>query len=282
MATENIVMAASLGEGETTVGNAACEPHVQDLCRFLGSLGARIEGIESNVLRIEGVESLRGGEWTIGPDHVEVASFIGLAAVTGGDLTIDGVKTEDLISILPTFARLGVRWRSEDGAGSRPAGPGALHRGRHRRVHPEDRGRPVARVPVGLHVDRADGRDAGAGHGAPVREDVREPPVLHGQARLDGRPDHPLRPHRAVVTGPTRLRGQRMESPDIRAGMSMLLASLCAEGESTIGADLPDRQGLRADRRAAARARAPHRARPGLANPTGLSRIAAWRSQRPR
>ena len=122
MATENIVMAAALAEGETTIGNAACEPHVQDLCRFLGSLGADIQGIESNVLRVSGVESLRGGEWTIGPDHVEVASFIGLAAVTGGDVTIDGVRNDDLISILPTFARLGVRVEIGDGTVRVPPG----------------------------------------------------------------------------------------------------------------------------------------------------------------
>src|SRR5690349_10646546 len=98
MATENTVMAAVLTPGETVLGNAACEPHVQDLCRFLVSLGARIEGIESNVLRIEGVESLSGGEWEIGPDHIEVGSFIGLAAITGSDVTIDGVKQADLMS----------------------------------------------------------------------------------------------------------------------------------------------------------------------------------------
>ncbi|HEY8236369.1 MAG TPA: UDP-N-acetylglucosamine 1-carboxyvinyltransferase, partial [Gaiellaceae bacterium] len=109
MATENAVMAASLAQGETVIGNAACEPHVQDLCRFLVSRGARIHGIESNVLRIEGVESLRGGEWSIGPEHIEVASFIGLAAVTGGDLTIEACEPRDLISILPNFAKLGVR-----------------------------------------------------------------------------------------------------------------------------------------------------------------------------
>src|SRR5207302_5477272 len=82
MATENAVMAASLAPGETTIGNAACEPHVQDLCRFLVSLGAQIEGIGSNVLRIRGVEGLKGGEWVIAPEHIEVGSFIGLAAVT--------------------------------------------------------------------------------------------------------------------------------------------------------------------------------------------------------
>src|SRR6476661_6754801 len=108
MATENTVMAASLTPGETVIGNAACEPHIQDLCRFLVSLGAEIEGIESNVLRIRGVESLAGGEWRIGPEHIEVASFIGLAAVTGSDITIDDVEPKDLAGVLPTFERLGV------------------------------------------------------------------------------------------------------------------------------------------------------------------------------
>src|SRR5919198_5013979 len=108
MATENALMAAVLTPGETVLGNAACEPHVQDLCRFLVSLGARIDGIESNVLRVRGVESLHGGEWEIGPDHIEVGSFIGLAAITGGDVTIDGVKRADLVSILHAFEKLGV------------------------------------------------------------------------------------------------------------------------------------------------------------------------------
>ena len=236
MATENIIMAASLGQGETTVGNAACEPHVQDLCRFLGSLGARIEGIESNVLRIEGVESLRGGEWTIGPDHVEVASFIGLAAVTGGDLTIDGVKTEDLISILPTFARLGVRVEVGDGAVRVPPG---------QELYIED--------DIGGHIPKIEDGPWPAfpsdctSIALTVATQARGTVLLFEKMfenRLfftDKLVSMGARiilcdPHRAVVTGPSKLRGQRMESPDIRAGMSMLLASLCAEGESTIGA----------------------------------------------
>src|SRR2546425_293822 len=109
MATENAVMAASLAQGETVIGNAACEPHVQDLCRFLRSLGAEIDGIGSNVLTVRGVQRLRGGEWRIACEHVEVASFIGLAAVTAGDVTIDDVVPEDLAPILPSFERLGVR-----------------------------------------------------------------------------------------------------------------------------------------------------------------------------
>src|SRR5262249_3321086 len=113
MATENAVMVAALTPGETVIGNAACEPHVQDLCRFLGSLGARIEGIESNVLRVEGVESLSGGEWEIGTDHIEVGSFIGLAAITGRDVTIDRVKQADLAAVLHVFEKLGVTVEQE-------------------------------------------------------------------------------------------------------------------------------------------------------------------------
>src|SRR4029453_18217059 len=100
MATENAVMAATLTPGETVIGNAACEPHVQDLCRFLVSIGAEISGIESNVLRIPGVEALPGGNGNIGPDHIGAGSFIVLGAITGGDVTIKGVKKADLVSIL--------------------------------------------------------------------------------------------------------------------------------------------------------------------------------------
>jgi UDP-N-acetylglucosamine 1-carboxyvinyltransferase len=236
MATENIVMAASLADGETIVGNAACEPHVQDLCRFLCSLGAEIEGIESNVVRVRGVENLRGGEWTIGPDHVEVASFIGLAAITGGDLTIDRVRSEDLISILPTLARLGVRVEVGDGTVRVPPG---------QELYVED--------DIGGHIPKIEDGPWPAfpsdctSIALTVATQARGTVLLFEKMfenRLfftDKLVSMGARiilcdPHRAVVTGPTRLRGQRMESPDIRAGMSMLLASLCAEGESTIGA----------------------------------------------
>ena len=107
--TENAIMAAVLAEGETFVWNAACEPHVQDLCCFLVSLGAEIEGIGSNVLRIRGVSELGGGAHHICPEHIEVASFIGLAAVTDSDITIEGAAPEDLVAVLPAFERLGVR-----------------------------------------------------------------------------------------------------------------------------------------------------------------------------
>ena len=110
MGTENAIMAAVLAEGETIVGHAACEPHIQDLCRFLVGLGAEIEGIGSNVLRIQGVDRLRGGSYRIGPEHIEVASFAVLAAVTGGDLTIEEVEPDDLIAIVPGFRKLGIEF----------------------------------------------------------------------------------------------------------------------------------------------------------------------------
>ena len=134
MATENTIMAAVVAPGHTVIGNAACEPHVQDLCRFLGSLGARIEGIGSNMLRVAGVERLGGGSWTIAPDHIEVASFIGLVAVTGGDVTIDDVVPEDLVSILPaTSAGRSRSSRTAPGPRSRPTSRRSRSPSRRRR-----------------------------------------------------------------------------------------------------------------------------------------------------
>src|SRR5437773_7757661 len=121
MATENAVMAAVLTPGETVIGNAACEPHLQDLCRFLVSLGAQIEGIGSNVLRIKGVDRLRGGEWSMASDHVEVCSFVGLAAVTRGAVTIEDVVREDLAPVVPAMKRLGIEVELRDSALHVPA-----------------------------------------------------------------------------------------------------------------------------------------------------------------
>jgi UDP-N-acetylglucosamine 1-carboxyvinyltransferase len=235
MATENSVMAAAVAPGTTVIGNAACEPHVQDLCRFLCSLGARIEGIESNVLRIEGVDSLHGGDWRIAPEHIEVGSFIGLAAVTGGDLTIEDVNPRDLAPILPSFRRLG--------------------------VHVE-MGETTVRVPPDQELEIQDD----LGGQIPKIEDGPWPAfpadltsialTVATQARgtilifekmfesrlffVDKLVGMGARiilcdPHRAVVTGPARLYGERLSSPDIRAGMAMVIAALCAEGTSTIG-----------------------------------------------
>ncbi len=236
MATENALMAAVLTPGETVLGNAACEPHVQDLCRFLVSLGAQIEGIESNVLRVGGVESLRGGDWEIGPDHIEVGSFIGLAAITGGDVTIDGVKKADLVSILHAFDKLGVEVElGEDFVRVPP---------RQELVVQDDLGGHVPKVEDGpwpafpSDLTSVALTVATQAHGTILMFEKMFENRLFFTDKLVSMGARIILcdPHRAVVTGPAKLRGQRMESPDIRAGMAMLLASLCAEGASTIGA----------------------------------------------
>jgi UDP-N-acetylglucosamine 1-carboxyvinyltransferase len=236
MATENAVMAAVLTPGETVLGNAACEPHVQDLCRFLVSLGAEIDGIESNVLRIRGVERLGAGEWRIGPDHIEVASFIGLAVVTGGEVTIEDVSVKDLTPVLPAFERLGVRVQLGDSTVTVPAG--------QELVVLDDLGGHVPKIEDGpwpafpSDLTSVALTVATQARGAVlVFEKMFENRLFFTDKLVSmGARIILCDPHRAVVSGPSKLRGQRMESPDIRAGMAMLLASLCAEGTSTIGA----------------------------------------------
>jgi UDP-N-acetylglucosamine 1-carboxyvinyltransferase len=235
MATENAIMAAALAPGETEIGNAACEPHVQDLCRFLCALGAQIEGIGSNVLRVRGVQELRGGEWRIAPEHIEVASFIGLAAVTGGDVTIDDVVTEDLVPILPAFARLGLRVELGDGSVRVPPG--------QELVVEDDLGDQIPKIEDGpWPAFPADLTSIALAVATQARGTILifEKMFENRLFFVDKLVSMGARiilcdPHRAVVTGPSKLYGQRMSSPDIRAGMAMLIASLCAEGVSTIG-----------------------------------------------
>ncbi len=232
--TENAVMAAVLAPGETVVGNAACEPHVQDLCRFLVALGADIEGIGSNVLRIGGVERLHGGEWRICPDHIEIASFVGLGAVTQGEIVIDDVVAEDLVAVWPAFARLGVHATVE--GNSVRVGRGDL------RVE-DDLGGQIPKIEDGpWPAFPADLTSIALAVATQC-----EGTILIFEKMFENRlffVDKLVTmgariilcdPHRAVVNGPARLYGERMESPDIRAGMAMLIASLCAEGTSTIG-----------------------------------------------
>jgi UDP-N-acetylglucosamine 1-carboxyvinyltransferase len=236
MATENAVMAAVLTRGDTVLGNAACEPHVQDLCRFLTSLGAQIEGIESNVLRVRGVESLAGGVWRLGPDHIEVASFIGLAAMTSGDVTIEDVEPKDLVSILPAFERLGVRTEIDGTTVRVPAGQQLIVEDDLGGHIPKIEDGPWPAFPADLTSIALTVATQAFGT-VLVFEKMFESRLFFVD-KLVGMGARIILcdPHRAVVTGPARLVGQHMESPDIRAGMAMLLAGLCAEGESTIGA----------------------------------------------
>ncbi|MEX1358428.1 MAG: UDP-N-acetylglucosamine 1-carboxyvinyltransferase [Gaiellaceae bacterium] len=232
--TENAVMAAVLAQGETVIGNAACEPHVQDLCSFLVSLGARIEGIESNVLRIEGVESLSGGEWRIGPEHIEVASLIGLAAVTGGEVTIEEVAVEDITPILPHFARLGVRVELSDSTVTVPAGQELVIQDDLGGQIPKIEDGPWPAFPADLTSIAVTVATQAQGT-ILIFEKMFESRLFFVDKLVNmGARIILCDPHRVVVTGPAQLYGERMESPDIRAGMALVIAALCAEGRSTI------------------------------------------------
>jgi UDP-N-acetylglucosamine 1-carboxyvinyltransferase len=235
MATENAIMAAVLTPGETVIGNAACEPHVQDLSRFLVSLGAEIDGIESNVLRIAGVEKLGGGEWVIAPEHIEVGSFIGLAAVTGSDLTIDGVRTEDMVSILAAFERLGIGVELGDNSLRVPSSQELVIQNDLGDQVPKIEDGPWPAFPADL-TSIAVAVATQAWGTILVFEKMFENRLFFVDKLVSmGARIIVCDPHRVVVSGPTRLYGQRLTSPDIRAGMAMLIAALCASGQSVIG-----------------------------------------------
>src|SRR5436305_52464 len=235
MATENAVMAAVVTPGETTIGNAACEPHVQDLCRFLVSLGAQIEGIESNVLRIHGVDRLRGGEWAIAPEHIEVGSFIGLAAVTNSDLTIDAVVPHDMISILTAFSRLGIEVELGDNWLRVPPQQELVIQNDLGDQVPKIEDGPWPAFPADL-TSIAVAVATQAWGTILVFEKMFENRLFFVDKLVSmGARIIVCDPHRVVVSGPSRLYGQRLTSPDIRAGMAMLIAALCANGRSVIG-----------------------------------------------
>ncbi|HEU4568944.1 MAG TPA: UDP-N-acetylglucosamine 1-carboxyvinyltransferase [Gemmatimonadales bacterium] len=232
--TENALMAAVCAKGRVTLRNAASEPHVQDTARFLVALGARIDGIGSNTYTIEGGLPLKGGEYTIGPDHIEIASYIGLAAVTDSELIIDPVRGDDLRATLMGFDRLGIRPILQ--------GPQLkVESGQERRVRPD----------LGGHVPKLEDGPwpafpADAMSIALVAATQCTGMVLIHEKMFESRMFFVDKligmgaqivlcdPHRAVINGPSRLRGGVVESPDIRAGMAMLLAALCAEGKSVI------------------------------------------------
>jgi UDP-N-acetylglucosamine 1-carboxyvinyltransferase len=233
--TENALMASVLARGETTIGNAASEPHVQDLCRFLVSLGAEIEGIGSNVLRVRGVDRLHGGAWGICPDHIEVASFIGLAAVTEGDILIENVVPEQLSAIWPGFERLGVTWEVGDSWVRVPEGQELAVKDDIGSQIPKIEDGPWPAFPADL-TSIALAVATQARGTVLIFEKMFENRLFFVDKIVNmGARIILCDPHRAVVNGPARLYGERMESPDIRAGMAMLIASLCAEGTSTIG-----------------------------------------------
>jgi UDP-N-acetylglucosamine 1-carboxyvinyltransferase len=232
--TENAVMAASMAQGTTVIHNAASEPHVQELARFLNQMGAQIEGIDTGKLIIHGVDKLHGAEWTVGPDHIEVGSFIGLAAVTGGELRIKNAGTSYLRMTRLMLERLGVRIEIQ--------GDDVYVPGEQTLEIISDLDGAIPKIDDGPwpHFP-ADMMSI-----AVVIATQSRGTVLIWEKMFDGRLFFVDRligmgarivlcdPCRAVVIGPTKLHGGPLYSPDIRAGMAMLIAALCAEGRSEI------------------------------------------------
>jgi UDP-N-acetylglucosamine 1-carboxyvinyltransferase len=231
-ATENAVMAATLARGTTRLRNAAAEPHVQDLCHMLNALGARISGMGTGILEIEGVDRLGGGTFRISSDHIEVGSFIGLAAVTRGEILIEDAVVEHLDSTLLAFERMGIRCEIQ---GSDLLVPGEQER--------------VIRMDLGGHIPKV---DDGPWPAFPadltsialvvatqcrgtilIYEKMFESRMFFADKLISmGARIVLCDPHRAVVVGPSQLHAAPVESPDIRAGMALLIAALGAEGES--------------------------------------------------
>jgi UDP-N-acetylglucosamine 1-carboxyvinyltransferase len=234
MATENAVMAAAVAEGRTRIANAASEPHVQGLCRLLNAMGARIEGIGTNVLDVEGVAELRPAAHRIGPDHIEIGSFVAIAAMTGGELRVTGVEPDDLRMIRMVFARLGVRLEIEGRILTVP--------GKQELVVQDDLDGAIPKVddapwpgfpsdltPVALVL-------ATQARGTVLIHEKMFENRLFFVDRLISMGARVVLcdPHRAIVTGPAELQGETLSSPDIRAGMALLAAALCARGRSVI------------------------------------------------
>ncbi len=232
--TENTIMAAAVAQGTTVIRNAACEPHVQGLCRMLVSMGARIQGIGTNILTIEGTKGLWGCEHTIGPDYLEVGSLAGLAAVTGSELTIEDVVPADLRMIRMTLKKLGVVTKLEGSNLVVPSDQPMKVDYDLNDAIPKIDDAPWPAFPTDLMSI------------AITVATQSEGTVLFFEKMFEGRMffvDSLIAmgarivfcdPHRVVVVGPSQLYGSTLESPDVRAGMSLLIAALCAKGESTI------------------------------------------------
>jgi UDP-N-acetylglucosamine 1-carboxyvinyltransferase len=233
-ATENAIMAAVLAKGKTILTNAASEPHVQDLCAMLVEMGAQIEGIGSNILTIGGVKKLSGCDFTIGPDFMEVGSFIGLAAVTGGDLHIEGARAQDMRPAKIAFGKMGIVWAHEGNI-----------------IHVPMKQPMEVNHDLGGMIPKI---DDSPWPGFPpdlisiaivVATQIKGTVLIHEKMyesrmffvdKLIGMGARIVLcdPHRAVISGPTKLHGSELISPDVRAGMALLIAAMCAEGKSVI------------------------------------------------
>ncbi len=235
MATENALMAAALTRGPTVIRNAASEPHVQDLARMLVAMGAAIDGIGSNVMTVHGVANLRGCTHTIAPDHIEIGSFMALAGVTGGELIVKDTVPEDLRMIRIVFERLGLRSELRGADVIVPGNQELVIRNDAGDYMPKVEDGPWPAFPADL-TSIALALATQAEGSVIIHEKMFENRLFFtDKLQLMGAAITICDPHRAIVVGPRRLRGERVESPDIRAGMAMLIAALCAEGRTEIG-----------------------------------------------
>ncbi len=235
MGTENALMAAALTPGATQISNAASEPHVQDLARLLTKMGARVDGIGSNVMTVNGRDKLGGAEHRISPDHIEVGSFMALAAATGGELRIRDVEPADLVMTRRQFRRLGLRSEIEGEDVVVPPGQRLAVESDLGDAIPKIEDGPWPAFPADLTsialalATQAEGEIL-------IFEKMFENRLFFVDKLVAmGARITLCDPHRAIVSGPSRLHGERVESPDIRAGMAILIAALAADGSSEIG-----------------------------------------------
>ena len=235
MATENALLAAVLIPGETLIGNAASEPHVQDLARMLSKMGADIRGIGSNVLTVSGSAELNGCTHAVGPDHIEIGSFMALAGVTGGEMRIVDTDPQDLQMIRLVFSKLGLHSELEGGDVLVPGGQKLVAARDVGEYKSKIQDGPWPAFPADL-TSIAVALATQCEGSVLVHEWMFENRLIFTDKLVLMGADITLcDPHRAIVSGPSQLRGERVDSPDIRAGMAMLIAALCAEGTSEIG-----------------------------------------------
>ncbi|NLF86129.1 MAG: UDP-N-acetylglucosamine 1-carboxyvinyltransferase [Lentisphaerae bacterium] len=233
-ATENLVMAAALAKGRTTLYNAACEPHVQDLCRLLNTMGASVQGIGTNRLTIDGVDRLHGATARIGADYIDAGSYLAAALVTGGALTVEGIQPADFAVLAGPFRKFGVKWTLAGGTLTLPGGQRLRTAYDFGDAIPKIEDGPWPAFPSDLMSILI------------VLATQTRGTTLFFEKMFESRMyfvDHLITmgarivqcdPHRVVVTGPAPLHGTRVSSPDIRAGIALLIAALAARGETVI------------------------------------------------
>ena len=242
-ATENILMAATLAPGRTCILNAACEPHVQDLGTLLNKMGAKISGLGTNRIEIEGVDKLGGARHRVGPDYIEIGSFLAAAAATGGALTVTELPDPTTLKVMQrAFGRLGVEWKIEDGKLSLPA--------RQKLQIRKDLGGAIPKMEDGIWpAIPSDLMSVALVLATQTRgeilffEKLFESRMYFVDRLLEmGATLVQCDPHRVMVSGPAKLRAQLITSPDIRAGMALIIAALCAKGKTVIEkAEMVDR-----------------------------------------